>query len=63
MMQYDFSDCHRIQRRQVARVLLQGLSDEDSPLSMLARIQEDVMRDTIWKRMVNIKKWQFYPDQ
>ena len=60
MMLYD---CHRIQRRQVARVLLQGLSDKDSPLSMLARIQEDVMRDTIWKRMVNIKKWQFYPDQ
>ena len=47
----------------MARALLQGLSDKDSPLSMLARIQEDVMRDTIWKRMVNIKKWQFYPDQ
>ena len=47
----------------MARVLLQGLSDKDSPLSMLARIQEDVMRDTIWKRMVNIKKWHFYSDQ
>ena len=59
------SDCqkYRIQRREVARVLLQGLSDEDSPLSMLAGIQEDVMRDIVWKKMVDIKKWQFYPDQ
>ena len=53
----------RIQRREVARVLLQGFSDKDSPLSMLAGIQEDVMRDIVWKRMVDIKKWQFYPEQ
>ena len=44
-------------------MLLQGLSDKDSPLSMLARIQEDVMRDIVWRRMVDIKKWQFYPEQ
>ena len=47
----------------MARVLLQGLTDKDSPLSMLAGIQEDVMRDIVWKRMVDIKKWQFYPEQ
>ena len=38
-------------------------TDKDSPLSMLAGIQEDVMRDIVWKRMVDIKKWQFYPEQ
>ena len=28
-----------------------------------SRTQEDVMRDIVWKRMVDIKKWQFYPEQ
>ena len=53
---------HRIQRMQVARVLLQGLQDNYSSLSKLSSIQDDVIKDIIWKKMLNIKKWQFYPE-
>ena len=53
---------HRIQRMQVARVLLQGLHDNYSSLSKLSIIQDDVIKDIIWKKMLNIKMWQFYPE-
>ena len=56
-----YSDCHRKQKREVVRALFQGLSDEDSPLSRLSRVQDDVMRDIVWKKMLN-KKWHFFPD-
>ena len=53
---------HRIQRMQVARVLLQGLQDNYSSLSKLSSIQDDVIKDIIWKKMLNIKMWQLYPE-
>ena len=47
---------------QVARVLLQGLHDNYSSLSKLSSIQDDVIKDIIWKKMLNIKMWQLYPE-
>ena len=41
--------------------MLQGLSDEASPLSKLNGVQDDVMRDIVWKKML-IKNWVFFPD-
>ena len=56
-----YSDCHRVQKRQVSKVLLDGLYDTDSQLSKLLPISNDVMGDIIWKRMLTAK-WEFYPD-
>ena len=42
-------------------VLLQGLNDKDSSLSKLSRVQDDVVKDIVWKKML-IKKWQIFPD-
>ena len=56
-----YSDCHRKQKREVAAVLLQGLSDEGSTLYKLTGVQDDVVRDIIWKKML-IKNWNFFPD-
>ena len=56
-----YSDCHRQQKREVLLVLLQGLSDEGSTLYKLTGVQDDVVRDIIWKKML-IKNWNFFPD-
>ena len=48
----------------MARVLIQGLSDANSPLSMLRSpndVSEHVMEEIVWKQMVNVKEWQFFP--
>ena len=56
-----YSDCHRVQKRLVSKVLLDGLYDPDSQLSKLLPVRKDVIGDIIWKRML-IAKWEFYPD-
>ena len=56
-----YSDCHRVQKRLVSKVLLDGLYDLDSQLSKLRPVSNDVIVDIIWKRMLTAK-WEFYPD-
>ena len=43
-----FSD-HDRQKRQVSKVLLDGLYDPDSPLSMLLGVRTNVMGEIIWQ--------------
>ena len=58
-----FSDFLRQQQRQVSKVLLGGLYDEESPLSKLhGSLRLDVMGEIIWKQML-LEKWQVFPDQ
>ena len=52
-----YSDCHRVQKRLVSKVLLDGLYDPDTPLSKLLPVNKDI----IWKEMLTTK-WEFYPD-
>ena len=52
-----YSDCHRVQKRLVSKVLLDGLYDPDTPLSKLLSVNKDI----IWKEMLTTK-WEFYPD-
>ena len=57
-----YSYFHRQQQRQVSKVLLDGLYDDESPLSMLhGSLRQDVMGEIIWKMLV--AKWQVFPDQ
>ena len=57
-----YSHFHRQQQRQVSKVLLAGLYDKESPLSMLhGGLRQDVMGEIIWKMLV--AKWQVLPDQ
>ena len=41
-------------------MLLEGLYDEGSPLSMLLGVRHDVMGEIIWKQML-VSKWQAFP--
>ena len=50
-----------MQKRLVSKVLLDGLYDPDSPLSKLLPVNNDVVGDIIWKKML-ATKWEFYPD-
>jgi len=52
---------NRQQQRQVSKVLLEGLYDEGSPLSMLRGVCHDVMGEIIWKQML-LSKWQVFPE-
>ena len=52
----------RQQQRQVSKVLLDGLYDEESPLSKLhGSLRHDVMGEIIWKQML-LERWQVFPD-
>jgi len=44
----------------VLNVLLDGLSDPDSPLSKLLGFRMEVVGEIIWKKMV--ENWQLFPD-
>ena len=50
----------REQKRQVSKVLLDGLYDPDSPISKLLGVHTEVMGETIWQMLV--ENWQFLPD-
>jgi len=52
---------YRLQKAKVSKVLLEGLFDQDSPLSLLRGVCNDVVKDIIWKKVV--EKWQFFPSQ
>ena len=50
----------REQQRQVSKVLLDGLYDPDSPLSILLGDHHVFMKE-VWK--VLVEDWQVFPDQ
>ena len=52
---------YRLQKAKVSKVLLEGLFDQDSPLSLLRGDCNDVVKDVIRKKVV--EKWQFFPSQ
>ena len=57
-----YSHFHRQQQRQVSKVLLDGLYDEESSLSGLhGGLRQDVMGEIIWPML--IAKWQVFPEQ
>ena len=53
----------REQKRQVSKVLLDGLYDSDSPISKLLGVRTEVMGEIIWKKMLDVWNWQIYPGQ
>ena len=53
----------REQKRQVSKVLLDGLYDSDSPVSKLLGVRTEVMGEIIWKKMLDVWNWQIYPGQ
>ena len=50
----------REQKREVSKVLLDGLYDPDSPLSKLLGIRTEVVGEIIWQKML-VKNWQIFP--
>ena len=48
------------QKREVSKVLLDGLYDPDSPLSKLLGICTDVMGEIIWQKML-VENWHIFP--
>ena len=51
----------REQQRQVSKVLLDGLYDFDSPISILLGDHHVVM-EKVWQEML-VKNWQIFPNQ
>ena len=51
----------REQKRQVSKVLLDGLYDPDSPISKLLGVHTEVLGEIIWQKMLT-RNWQFFPD-
>ena len=49
----------REQRRQVSKVLLDGLYDPDCPLSLLRGVETDVFWKIVWKEML-AWDWQIF---
>ena len=52
----------REQKRQVSKVLLDGLHDPDSPLSMLLGVRADVFGEIVWKEML-AWNWKIFPEE
>ena len=52
----------REQKRQVSKVLLDGLYDPDCLLSMLRGVRTEVIGEIVWKEML-AWNWQFFPGQ
>ena len=50
----------REQKRQVSKVLLDGLYDPDSPISKLLGVRMEVVGEIIWQKLV--ENWQIYPE-
>ena len=47
------------QKRQVSKVLLDGLYDPDCPLSMLLGVRTEIVGEIVWKEML-VKNWEIY---
>ena len=50
------------QKRQVVKVLLDGLYDPDCPLSLLLGVRTEVVGEIIWKQML-VWNWIIFPGQ
>ena len=50
----------REQRRQVSKVLLDGLYDPDCPLSMLLGVRTEIVGEIVWRMLA--RNWEFYSD-
>merc|ERR1712130_213942 len=50
----------RAQKRQVSKVLLDGLYDPDSPLSKLLGVRKELLGEIIWKKLA--ENWQIFPE-
>ena len=50
----------REQKRQVSKVLLDGLYDPDSPISKLLGVHTEVVGEIIWQKLV--ENWQIFPE-
>ena len=48
------------QKRQVSKVLLDGLYDPDSPISKLLGVRMEVVGEIIWQKLV--ENWQIFPE-
>ena len=46
----------------MSKVLLDGLHDPDSPLSMLLGVRNDVFGEIVWKKML-AWNWKIFHDQ
>jgi len=58
-----FSDSLRLvraQKRQVSKVLLDGLYDPDSPINKLLGVRTEIVGEIIWKKLV--ENWQIFPE-
>ena len=51
----------RDQKRQVLKVLLDGLYDSDSPISKLLGVRTEVMGEIVWQKML-VEDWQIFPE-
>ena len=51
----------REQKRQVSKVLLDGLYDPDSPFSKVLGVRTEVIGEIIWQKLV--ENWQIFPEQ
>ena len=58
---HSFTGAQRLQKRQVSKVLLDGLYDQGSPISKLFAVRTEVLGEIIWKDVT--KKWQFFPGE
>ena len=52
----------REQKRQVTKVLLDGLYDPDSLLNMLLGVRREVVGEIVWKKML-AWNWKIFNDQ
>ena len=52
----------REQKRQVTKVLLDGLYDPDSLLNMLLGVRTEVVGEIVWKKML-AWNWKIFHDQ
>jgi len=50
----------RAQKRQVSKVLLDGLYDPDSPINKLLGVRTEIVGEIIWKKLV--ENWQIFPE-
>jgi len=50
----------RAQKRQVSKVLLDGLYDPDSPINKLLGVRKEVVGEIIWKKLV--ENWQIFSE-
>jgi len=49
------------QKKEVSKVLLDGLYDPQSPLSNLLGVRTEVVGEIIWQKMLDVSSWRMFP--